>query len=222
MLHHQQQQYGIQQQGAAPPQAYAIQSSLAGFSSPAGTYGLHSRHQAAGPTFADAPPQGAFDANSATASGVDDDATGKQRHNDDHDLDNYNPYSKLPAGDKLPGRRSPSPSRTRVDKSMPWWLSTPWHRRRVVAFLFLVLGFATRFYMIQHPHQVVFDEVHFGGFASHYMRRTYFFDVHPPTGKLMIALAGYLAGYDGSFTFKDIGMDYLKAPGYVVARRVGW
>ena len=44
-------------------------------------------------------------------------------------------------------------------------------------------------------------------------------DVHPPLAKMLIALFGWLAGFDGSFDFKDIGKDYLE-PGvpYVAMR----
>lgn len=44
-------------------------------------------------------------------------------------------------------------------------------------------------------------------------------DVHPPLAKLLITLAGWLAGFDGNFDFKDIGKDYLE-PGvpYVAMR----
>jgi dolichyl-phosphate-mannose-protein mannosyltransferase len=44
-------------------------------------------------------------------------------------------------------------------------------------------------------------------------------DVHPPLAKLLITLAGWLAGFDGSFDFKEIGKDYLE-PGvpYVAMR----
>ncbi|KAF2146639.1 glycosyltransferase family 39 protein [Aplosporella prunicola CBS 121167] len=82
-----------------------------------------------------------------------------------------------------------------------------------------VLAFATRFWGISHPDQVVFDEVHFGKFASYYLQRTYFFDVHPPFGKLLFALAGWLVGYDGSFLFENIGDSYItnKVP-YVAYR----
>ncbi|KAJ2820524.1 Dolichyl-phosphate-mannose--protein mannosyltransferase 4, partial [Coemansia furcata] len=52
----------------------------------------------------------------------------------------------------------------------------------------LVLSFLTRYYRIWDPAQVVFDEVHFGKFASYYLRREYYFDVHPPLAKMLIAL----------------------------------
>lgn len=44
-------------------------------------------------------------------------------------------------------------------------------------------------------------------------------DVHPPLAKMLIALVGWLAGFDGEFDFKDIGKDYLE-PGvpYVAMR----
>jgi len=50
-----------------------------------------------------------------------------------------------------------------------------------------------------------FDEVHFGGFASKYIRQVFFMDVHPPLAKLLITLAAKIGGFDGNFDFKDIG-----------------
>lgn len=81
------------------------------------------------------------------------------------------------------------------------------------------LAFITRFYIINFPKEVVFDEVHFGKFASYYLERTYFFDLHPPFAKLLIALVGYLVGYNGAFKFDSIGDSYItnKVP-YVAYR----
>jgi len=59
----------------------------------------------------------------------------------------------------------------------------------------------------------------FGGFASKYIKGKFFMDVHPPLAKLLITLAGWLAGFNGDFDFKDIGKDYVE-PGvpYVAMR----
>ncbi|KAL7935352.1 glycosyltransferase [Trichoderma chlorosporum] len=85
--------------------------------------------------------------------------------------------------------------------------------------LVTILGFVTRFWGISHPDEVVFDEVHFGKFASYYLERTYFFDVHPPFAKLLFAFVGWLVGYDGHFHFENIGDSYVanKVP-YVAFR----
>jgi hypothetical protein len=59
----------------------------------------------------------------------------------------------------------------------------------------------------------------FGGFASKYIKGKFFMDVHPPLAKLLITLAGWLAGFNGEFDFKEIGKDYVE-PGvpYVAMR----
>ncbi|KAF2400471.1 dolichyl-phosphate-mannose-protein mannosyltransferas-like protein 1 [Trichodelitschia bisporula] len=80
---------------------------------------------------------------------------------------------------------------------------------QLLAILVLV-GSLVRLFRIYQPSSVVFDEVHFGGFASKYIKGKFFMDVHPPLAKLLITLAGWLAGFDGEFDFKDIGKDYLE------------
>ncbi len=44
------------------------------------------------------------------------------------------------------------------------------------------------------PVWVCWDETHFGKMGSWYINRTFFFDVHPPLGKMMIGAMGYLTG----------------------------
>ncbi|KAG4303697.1 hypothetical protein PCK1_000215 [Pneumocystis canis] len=86
----------------------------------------------------------------------------------------------------------------------------PWISSRIMCFIILILSLLTRFYNLQHPSEVVFDEVHFGKFLSLYLQRSYFFDVHPPFTKLLYAFLGRISGYDGHFLFEKIGDCYIK------------
>ncbi|KAG8928634.1 hypothetical protein FRC03_012092 [Tulasnella sp. 419] len=78
----------------------------------------------------------------------------------------------------------------------------------ITAGILFVLALALRFYKISKPDQVVFDEVHFGKFAAYYINREYYFDVHPPLAKMLLALAGWFAGFNGEFEFTNIGDSY--------------
>ncbi|CAO1636281.1 unnamed protein product [Jaminaea pallidilutea] len=72
-----------------------------------------------------------------------------------------------------------------------------------------LLTLFVRLYKIGQPSSVVFDEVHFGGFAAKYINRKFFMDVHPPLAKLLIAAVAKVWGLNGNFSFKDIGREYL-------------
>nr|XP_024219416.1 protein O-mannosyl-transferase 2 [Halyomorpha halys] len=74
--------------------------------------------------------------------------------------------------------------------------------------LIVALSFSTRFYKVLEPDHVCWDETHFGKMGSWYINRTFFFDVHPPLGKMLIALSGYMSGYDGNFPFDKPGDKY--------------
>lgn len=136
---------------------------------------------------------------------------------------------------------------------------------KVLLMLVAGLSFSTRLYKITEPphvwwvkslHEGIFtaslhslgrslqdesfgcfswDETHFGKMGSYYINRTFFFDVHPPLGKvrwqrvqlwsvfmqssfilptfvtllqMLIGLAGYMTGYDGTFPFIKPGDKY--------------
>ncbi|KAG8562030.1 hypothetical protein GDO81_015569 [Engystomops pustulosus] len=71
-----------------------------------------------------------------------------------------------------------------------------------------VLSLVSRFYRLAEPPHVCWDETHFGKMGSYYINRTFFFDVHPPLGKMLIGFAGHLTGYNGSFSFLKPGQSY--------------
>jgi dolichyl-phosphate-mannose-protein mannosyltransferase len=41
------------------------------------------------------------------------------------------------------------------------------------------------------------------------LKRIFFFDSQPPLGKQLIAMAAYIAGYNGDATFTNIGASEL-------------
>ncbi|HEX5069169.1 MAG TPA: phospholipid carrier-dependent glycosyltransferase [Vicinamibacterales bacterium] len=89
--------------------------------------------------------------------------------------------------------------------------------RRQAAIVLIVGGLA-HFVALSHPREVVFDEATFGNYVAAYCcTGQHTFDVHPPHGKLLIALGAKLGGFDGSFTFDHIGQPYGDQP--VVALR---
>ncbi|XP_060118727.1 protein O-mannosyl-transferase 2 [Heteronotia binoei] len=94
---------------------------------------------------------------------------------------------------------NPAPASS-APRSFGWF----WTPLGLVTFL----SFTTRFYRLQEPPHVCWDETHFGKMGSYYINRTFFFDVHPPLGKMLIGLAGYLSGYNGTFPFQKPGDKY--------------
>lgn len=71
-----------------------------------------------------------------------------------------------------------------------------------------ILSFITRVWRLESPRGIVFDELHYGKYAGLYMQNTFFFDSQPPLGKQIVALAAYIAGFDGAFKFDRIGAPY--------------
>ncbi len=84
---------------------------------------------------------------------------------------------------------------------------------RQALLLVIALGALVHFVGLTYPRQVVFDEVHWGKSVSAYCcTGTRVFDIHPPHGKLLLALGAKLGGYDGQFSFDQIGMPYTTQP----------
>mmetsp|Transcript_14123 Transcript_14123/g.28889 ORF Transcript_14123/g.28889 Transcript_14123/m.28889 type:complete len:535 (-) Transcript_14123:2933-4537(-) len=65
----------------------------------------------------------------------------------------------------------------------------------MVETILFTLALALRSAFISRPRRIVFDEIHFVRFSSWYLTGQYFFEIHPPLGKLLYAVASYLSGF---------------------------
>lgn len=91
-------------------------------------------------------------------------------------------------------------------------------KEKVLVLLLTLFAVAIRTFDLKNPNSVVFDEVHFGGFASQYINGTFFMDVHPPLAKMLFAAVASYAGFKGDFKFEEIGDVFPKTTPYVVMR----
>lgn len=77
--------------------------------------------------------------------------------------------------------------------------------KMAVVVVLILFGLLSRFFFIWLPAEVVFDEVHYGKYVNGYLKGENFFSGHPPLGIQLVALGGWLGGYNAHFKFDQIG-----------------
>jgi dolichyl-phosphate-mannose-protein mannosyltransferase len=94
------------------------------------------------------------------------------------------------------------------------------NKEKVLVVLLMLFALIIRVGSLKDPNSVVFDEVHFGGFARKYINGAFFMDVHPPLAKLLFAAVGALGGFKGDFLFTNIGDVFPPNVPYVLMRQL--
>lgn len=81
--------------------------------------------------------------------------------------------------------------------------------KKLLGLAVFAISFAVKIYGIHRNDGPIWDESHFGKFAYKYLTNKFYFDVHPPLGKFLTALAGYLSNQKGANYDYD---EYKKYP----------
>ncbi len=94
-----------------------------------------------------------------------------------------------------------------MTKSFSYYIMDIMTKKTSIIILILV-SIAVHFAFFGRPNETVFDEVHFGKFVSGYYTHQYYFDIHPPGGKLIIAGFAKLFNFSPEYSFAEIGQSF--------------
>lgn len=78
----------------------------------------------------------------------------------------------------------------------------------ITLFIIAMISFITRFYNLEDPRAIVFDELHYIKFITLYLKRIFFFDPQPPLGKQLMTVVAYLSNFKGDLEYSQIGDIY--------------
>lgn len=81
----------------------------------------------------------------------------------------------------------------------------------------LAISAVVHFAWYSRPLTVVFDEVYFPRYGLDYLKNEYFFDLHPPLGKLIYFVTAWVAGLNPDFTFATNQLPFPD-PSYLALR----
>lgn len=73
------------------------------------------------------------------------------------------------------------------------------------------LSCMVHFWRISYPNSIVFDEVTFGKFLNAYAKGEYYFDLHPPLGKLLFYAVASIGRINTGFSYDKIGTIYTDS-----------
>lgn len=96
--------------------------------------------------------------------------------------------------------------------------------RSIDCFVLVIICFISigvRIFRVGFPGTIVFDEVYFGNFTNAYVNRSFYSDIHPPLGKMTMALVAKLTGYPGHIWFaRSLGQPYIESESNFVSLRL--